>query len=171
MLEALILGIVQGLTEFLPVSSSGHLEIAKFILGDERIPEESMLMTVLLHFATALSTLVVFRNDVWKILKGLLQFQWNEDFDFSAKIVLSMIPAALVGIFFEDQIELLFDKQLLLVGLMLVITAILLLLADRAKRTEKSVGWFDAVIIGISHADDVVDAEFEEVNEESKDNK
>lgn len=152
MLEAIILGIVQGFTEFLPVSSSGHLEIAKFILGDKSIAKESMLMTMVLHFGTALSTVVVFRAEIFRILRGLFQFHWNEESQFCAKIVLSMIPAVIVGVFFEEQIEQLFSKQLLLVGLMLVITAILLLLADRAKRTWKRVGWFDALVVGVSQA-------------------
>ena len=77
-LEALILGLIQGLTEFLPVSSSGHLELAKILFGDDSLPEESLTFTVVLHFATALSTLVVFRKEVAEIFKGLFQFKWNE---------------------------------------------------------------------------------------------
>ena len=80
-LEAIILGFIQGITEFLPVSSSGHLELAKVILGDESIPQESLTFTIILHFATALSTLVVFKKEVVQIFKGLIQFQWNEDDD------------------------------------------------------------------------------------------
>ena len=102
-IEAIILGIIQGLTEFLPVSSSGHLELAKFIMGDESMPKESMLMTVVLHFATALSTVVIFRKDIIEIIKGLFQFKWNDEFKFSLKIILSMIPAAFVGVAFNDQ--------------------------------------------------------------------
>ncbi|MBN1651054.1 MAG: undecaprenyl-diphosphate phosphatase [Bacteroidales bacterium] len=150
--EALILGIIQGLTEFLPVSSSGHLELAKFILGDHSLPQESMLMTVVLHGATALSTLMVFRKDVMEILKGLFQFKWNDETVFSLKIVVSMIPAAFVGLFFNDLIESLFGGQLLLVGAMLLLTAVLLLFADKAKTTEKKVSYFDALIIGIAQA-------------------
>ena len=152
LLEALLLGIIQGLTEFLPVSSSGHLELAKFILGDTSIPEESLLMTLVLHGATALSTIVVFRNDLAEILRGLFQFKWNEQMIFSLKIILSMVPAVLVGLLFEEQIESLFGGQILLVGSMLIVTAILLLLADRAKTTNKSVSYRDAIIIGISQA-------------------
>lgn len=152
MLRAIILGIVQGLTEFLPVSSSGHLEIAKYIMQDSSIAEQSMLMTVVLHFATALSTIVIFRKEVMEIFHGLFQLERNEELDFSLKIILSMIPAALVGILFEDQIEALFDQQLLLVGLMLIVTGILLFFADRAQRTEKKVSFRDALIIGISQA-------------------
>ncbi len=151
-IEALLLGIIQGLTEFLPVSSSGHLEMAKFILGDTSLPEESMLLTVVLHAATAISTLVVFRKDVADIFRGLFQFKWNDETIFSLKIVISMIPAALVGVLLEEQIESLFGGQLLLVGSMLIITAILLLLADRAKTSQKSVGYWDSLIIGIAQA-------------------
>ena len=102
-LDALILGIIQGLTEFLPVSSSGHLELGKAILGDNSIPEESLMFTVVMHFATALSTIVIFRKDIWEILRGLLQFKWNEETQFSLKIIISMIPAAIVGVLFEEQ--------------------------------------------------------------------
>lgn len=151
-LEALILGIIQGLTEFLPVSSSGHLEISKFILGDTSLPEESLLMTVVLHAATAISTLVVFRKDVAEIISGLFQFKWNDQTIFSLKIIASMIPAGLVGVFYNEEIEALFGGRLLLVGFMLIVTAILLLLADRAKTSEKGVGYWDAIIIGISQA-------------------
>lgn len=152
LLRALVLGIIQGLTEFLPVSSSGHLELAKFFMGDDSIAEESMLMTVMLHGATALSTIVVFWKDIVEIFKGLFQFKWNEEFQFSLKIVLSMIPAAVVGLLFEEQMEHLFDKQILLVGLMLFVTGLLLFLADRAKNTPKKVGFWDALIIGVSQA-------------------
>ncbi|MCF8278360.1 MAG: undecaprenyl-diphosphate phosphatase [Flavobacteriales bacterium] len=150
--EALILGIVQGLTEFLPVSSSGHLEIGKVLLGDKSLPEESLLFTVVVHAATSLSTIVVFRKDILEILKGLFQFKWNEQTQFSLKIIVSMIPAAIIGVLFNDQIEALFSKQILLVGAMLIITGLLLFLADRAKRTEKQVGFSQALIIGISQA-------------------
>jgi undecaprenyl-diphosphatase len=150
--EALILGIIQGLTEFLPVSSSGHLELGKVLLGDESLPEESLLFTVVVHAATALSTVVVFRKDILEILKGLFQFKWNEESQFSVKIIVSMLPATVIGILFNDQIEALFNRQILLVGAMLVLTGLLLFLADRAKRSEKTVGFGHAFIIGISQA-------------------
>ncbi|MFY7670359.1 undecaprenyl-diphosphate phosphatase [Tenacibaculum sp. MEBiC06402] len=151
-IEAIILGIIQGLTEFLPVSSSGHLELAKAILGDTSVPEESLTFTVVLHFATALSTLVIFRKEVGEILKGLFQFKWNEESQFSLKIVISMIPAVIVGLFFEDQLESLFGGKILFVGFMLLITALLLLLADRAKNTDKNVSFNNSLVIGISQA-------------------
>ena len=150
--KAIVLGIIQGLTEFLPVSSSGHLEIGKAILGMTWNANESMLMTVVLHFATALSTLVVFRKDVTEILRGLFQFKWNEESQFSTKIILSMIPAAFVGLAFEDKIEQAFDGSIALVGAMLVVTGVLLFLAGRATKTDKPVSFKDSIIIGISQA-------------------
>lgn len=151
-IDAIILGIVQGLTEFLPVSSSGHLELGKAILGDNSIPEESLLFTVVLHFATALSTLVVFRQDVWEIIKGLFQFKWNEETRFSLKIVISMIPAAFLGLLFEEQMEGFFGGNIAFVGYMLLITALLLYLADKAKETQKKVTYLNSFIIGVSQA-------------------
>ncbi len=151
-IDAIILGIVQGLTEFLPVSSSGHLELGKAILGDKSIPEESLLFTVVLHFATALSTLVVFRKDVWEIIKGLFQFKWNEETRFSLKIVISMIPAAIVGLLFEEELEGFFGGNVAFVGYMLIITALLLYLADRARETEKKVTYLNSFVIGVSQA-------------------
>ena len=152
LLDAIILGIVQGLTEFLPVSSSGHLELGKAILGDDSIPHESLTFTVVLHFATALSTMVIFREEIMQICKGLFQFKWNEEMQFSLKIVLSMIPAALIGVMFEAEFEQFFGGQILLVGFMLIVTSLLLLFADRAKNTDKGVSYFSAIVIGISQA-------------------
>ena len=151
-LDAIILGIIQGLTEFLPVSSSGHLELGKAVLGDQSIPRESLLFTVVLHFATALSTIVVFRKEVWEIFSGLFQFKWNEQTRFSLKILISMVPAALVGLFFEEQLEMLFSGMIQLVGFMLIVTALLLYLADRAKDTDNQVSYLNALIIGVAQA-------------------
>jgi undecaprenyl-diphosphatase len=150
--EAIVLGVVQGLTEFLPVSSSGHLELGKALLGDQSLPEESLLFTVVLHFATALSTLVVFRKDVWQIGSGLLKFKWNEETRFSIKIIVSMLPAVMVGLLFEEELESLFGGQIVLVGAMLIVTAVLLWLADRARNTGKKVTFKNAFIIGIAQA-------------------
>ena len=151
-IDSIILGIIQGLTEFLPVSSSGHLELGKAILGDNSVPEESLLFTVVLHFATALSTIVIFRKDIIDIIKGLFKPGINDDQRFAGKIIISMIPAVIVGLFFEEQLEQLFGGNIMLVGCMLLVTAVLLFLADKAKNTEKKVGFKDALIIGISQA-------------------
>lgn len=149
--RAIVLGIIQGLTEFLPVSSSGHLELAKYFLGDEHVPAESMLMTVTLHVATALGTLLVFRHDVWEILRGLFRGH-REEVYFSLKIILSMVPAVLIGFTLDEQIESLFDRRIVLVGLMLLITGLLLLLADRAQRNNQPVSFGHAIIIGLAQA-------------------
>ena len=151
-LEAIVLGIIQGLTEFLPVSSSGHLELVKAILGDNSAAEQSLTFTVVLHFATALSTIVVFKNEVVEILRGLLQFKWNSEFKFSLKIIISMLPAVIVGLVFEKELESLFGGKILLVGCMLLLTAVLLLLADKAKSTKKEVSYLNAMLIGVSQA-------------------
>jgi len=150
--EALILGIVQGITEFLPVSSSGHLELAKAMFQNVSSAEESMMMTIVLHFATALSTVVIFRKDILILLKGLFQFKRNEETEFFVKIVLSMIPAVFVGLFFEKEIEQLFIGNVLLVGFMLILTAFLLWMASKAKDTDKPVSFFNSIIIGVSQA-------------------
>ena len=151
-ITAVLLGIIQGLTEFLPISSSGHLEIAKTILGDNSLPKESLLMTLVLHGATALSTIVVFRKDIQEIFQGLFQFERNDAFYFSLKIITSMIPAVFIGLFFEDFITELFHKNVLLVGLMLWVTALLLYLANRAEVTEKDLNIKSALGIGIIQA-------------------
>jgi undecaprenyl-diphosphatase len=152
LIEAIILGLIQGFTEFLPVSSSGHLELAKTILGDTSVPQESLTFTVVLHFATALSTIVIFRKEIAEIFKGLFQFKWNEEMQFSLKIIASMIPAVIIGLLFEEELEAFFGGKILLVGAMLLVTALLLLLADRAKNTNKKVSFSNAVIIGVSQA-------------------
>lgn len=151
-LEAIILGIIQGLTEFLPVSSSGHLELAKALFGDTSIPEESLLFTVVVHFATALATIVVFRQEVAYIFRGLFQFKNNDEFRFSLNIVLSMIPAALAGVFLDEQIEALFGGKVLLVGFMLLITGVLLLFANNTKAGDGYVTSGKGIIIGIAQA-------------------
>ncbi len=149
--RAIVLGIVQGLTEFLPVSSSGHLELAKVLLNDTSLAEESKLMTIVLHFATAVATIWVFRADIGSILKGLSGGE-REDLLFAGKIIASMVPAAAVGVLFDEQLDALFSRNIVLVGFMLIVTGLLLFLADRARSTERIVTWRDAVLIGISQA-------------------
>lgn len=150
-IKALIVGIVQGLTEFLPVSSSGHIVIAQELLGLKYSDEDNLLFAIVLHFATALSTIVVFRKDIWQIIRGLFQFKWNEETRFALMVVLSMIPAALVGLFLMDTLEDLFSS-LRLVGFMLLVTATLLFFADKAKKTGKDVTFRDSFVIGLAQA-------------------
>lgn len=152
LLTSLILGIIQGLTEFLPVSSSGHLEIGKAIFGNDWSADESMLMTVVLHFATALSTIVIFRKEIVTVVKGLFSKEDKQSKSFSFFIVISMIPASIVGVLFDDIIESFFDGKLVLVSLMLIVTGGLLFLADRAKSSEKKVGIKESFLIGIAQA-------------------
>ena len=149
-LEAIIMGIIQGLTEFLPVSSSGHLEIGSAILGIQA--GDNLLFAVFVHAATALSTIVVFRKDIADIFKGLLAFQWNEATEYAFKIGLSMIPVLIVGLFFKDTVEGFFTSNLLLVGSMLIITASLLLFTHFKKQNEGSVSWLGSFIIGLAQA-------------------
>ena len=151
-LNAIILGIIQGLTEFLPVSSSGHLEIFKVILGDNKLPNESLLMTVILHFATACSTIVVFKDDIKDLILGLFSFEKNDSFWFSVKIILSMFPAVFVGFLFESEIESLFNGNLIIVGSMLILTGALLFLADKAKPSEKKISLSSSLLVGIAQA-------------------
>ncbi|GCD78018.1 undecaprenyl-diphosphatase [Thermaurantimonas aggregans] len=152
LLDAIILGILQGLTEFLPVSSSGHLEIGKALLGLHMGGEESLLFTVVVHFATAAATLVVYRREVGKIISGLFQFKNNEETQFVGLIVLSMIPAGVVGLLFEKQIEALFEGKIAFVGAMLIVTGLLLFVADKSKASKKSITSLNAFLIGIAQA-------------------
>ena len=149
-LEALILGIIQGLTEFLPVSSSGHLEIGKQLLNVEAT--DNLTFTVVVHGATVLSTIFIFRKDIANLFKGLFAFSWNEETQYIFKIAVSMIPIGIVGVFFKDYVEEIFntDKILFLVGIMLFITAALLAFTFYAKSKDKEVSFKDAFIIGIA---------------------
>ncbi len=134
--EAIILGLVQGLTEFLPVSSSGHLVIGREILGVEESGD--LVFEVAVHAATVLSTIVVFRHQIWKLLKGLFRFKYNDETDYILKICVSMIPVFIIGVFFKSFVEGLFDS-LFVVGVALVMTAILLTLSDMASNPRRQV--------------------------------
>ncbi|MCD7971679.1 MAG: undecaprenyl-diphosphate phosphatase [Candidatus Azobacteroides sp.] len=149
--DALLLGLVQGLTEYLPVSSSGHLEIFSELFGVSG--GENLMFAVLVHAATVLSTIIVFRKDILKIIKGIFRFQWNEETQYFAKIALSMIPVGIVGVFFKKYVEGFFGSGLFLVGCMLLLTAVLLIFSYYAKpREKKNISFRDAFIIGISQA-------------------
>ena len=161
-LQALLLGIVQGLTEFLPVSSSGHLMIFRELLGVES--EGFLDFTVTVHFATVLSTIVVFWSAIWKLLKGFFQFKYNDETDYVLKICVSMIPIAIVGLFFKNQVEGLFGENLFTVAVCLIITAILLFLSDqsgrfrsmsssRSENTHRNgISYLQAAVVGLGQA-------------------
>ncbi|GHT23004.1 undecaprenyl-diphosphatase [Bacteroidia bacterium] len=149
-LEALILGIVQGLTEFLPVSSSGHLQIGQALLGVE--VQTHLTFDVAVHAATVLSTIIVLRREILALLQGLFRFAWNDETQFIAKLAISAIPVGIAGLLFKDEIEHLF-QSLTVVGTMLLVTAALLSFAYYAKpRNKDKISFWDAVIIGISQA-------------------
>jgi len=148
--EALILGLIQGLTEFLPVSSSGHLEIAKSLFGIN--PEESFYFTVAVHGATVLSTLVVFWKEIVQLISGSLKFKMNEETSYVLKIIISMIPVGIAGVLLKEPIENMFNGNLVFVGSMLMVTAVLLALAHFIRKRERSIGYWDALIIGIAQA-------------------
>ena len=153
--EALILGIVQGLTEFLPVSSSGHLEIGQALLGTTS--EENLTFAIIVHVATVLSTLAVLWKEVDKLFRGTFTtWRWNSEKNYVAKILVSMIPVFVVGIFFKDQVEAFFGNGLLLVGICLLITAALLALSEwlqrRRSKAVHEVRYLDAFIIGVAQA-------------------
>jgi undecaprenyl-diphosphatase len=152
--EALILGLIQGLTEFLPVSSSGHLELGKAVLNVEAM--DDITFTVVVHGATVLSTLVVFFKEVRILLKGSFQFRWNNETQYLAKIIVSMIPVLIVGLLLEEYIEGFFSGRILFVGLMLLITSLLLGLAHFFHNkvsnnvSNKEIGYGSAFMMGIA---------------------
>ena len=158
-LDALILGLVQGLTEFLPVSSSGHLMIFRQILGVT--PEGFLDFTVTVHLATVLATIVVFREQLWALIKGLREFKYNDEMDFTVKIFVSMIPVFIVGVFFKDIVERMFNNFRDM-GVFLVATAVLLVLSDLVSKVysvkdtisnhRNGVSYLQAIFIGLAQA-------------------
>jgi len=164
--QAVILGLIQGLTEFLPVSSSGHLTIFKYLFD---IETENLSFEVAVHAATVLSTIVAFRKEISDLLRGLFEFRYNSRTDYICKILVSMIPVMLVGFFLKDKIESIFGSGLLVVGIMLLITAVLLLLGEKLSRhghrkkeriaeggidskTDCGISFGQAFIIGVAQA-------------------
>lgn len=162
--EGIILGLVQGLTEFLPVSSSGHLMIAREILGIELPDDEAFLsFEVMVHAATVLATIVVFRKQIWQLLCGLFKFKYNEETDYILKICVSMIPVFIVGMFFKDEVTALFSG-LRIVGISLLVTAVLLFLSDKLaakgdkqclaerKGYRNGISYLQAFVVGLGQA-------------------
>ena len=174
--EAIILGLIQGLTEFLPVSSSGHLEIGKHLLGVET--SDDLLFTTMVHTATVLSTIVVFRKQIWDLLKGFFcglkgikveksaegrfSLVCNDQTDYLLKIAVSMIPVFVVGVFFKDQVESLFGS-ITVVGFALIVTAVLLFFSDYASRpgrksifpentSRNGISYWQAFAVGLGQA-------------------
>lgn len=151
-LQAVILGVVQGLTEFLPVSSSGHLQLANEILGTNLDPESNLTFSLSLHAATVLSTIVILWSEIWRLIKGVFSRTFTEEQAYVLKIIISMIPVGIVGVFFKDYIEAAFSS-IVVVGVMLLFTAVLLSFAYYAKpRQKESISYRDAFIIGLSQA-------------------
>lgn len=150
-LQALVLGIIQGLTEYLPVSSSGHLAIGSALFGVQG--EDNLTFTVMVHVATVLSTLVILWKEIDWILKGLFKFEMNDETKYFLNIVVSMIPVGIVGVFFKDYVEAIFGSGLLIVGCCLLLTAALLTFSYFAKpRQRENISMKDAFIIGLAQA-------------------
>lgn len=148
--EAIILGIVQGLTEFLPVSSSGHLELGKFLFGIDA--ESNFYFTLAVHGATVLSTLAVFWKDILKLFGGLFKFKMNEETTYILKILVSMVPVGIAGFFMKDIVENFFTGNMTVLGIQFIFTALLLVLPYFIKSKERAISYSDAFIIGIAQA-------------------
>ncbi|MBD5341689.1 MAG: undecaprenyl-diphosphate phosphatase [Bacteroides sp.] len=161
-IDALILGIVQGLAEYLPISSSGHLEIMKQILGLDLDPEASLTFSMMLHVATVLSTIVILWREFWPLVVSFFGFKRDDNFYYVCKILLSCIPVGIVGVCFKKQLSALFDGNLTVVGICLLVTAVLLCFAYFTRTREtlnnpsapqgRDISWSDAFIIGLSQA-------------------
>lgn len=150
-LQAIILGLIQGLTEYLPVSSSGHLAIGSYLFGING--EDNLAFTIVVHVATVLSTFVILWSEIDWIFRGLFKFKMNDETKYFLNIVVSMIPIGIVGVFFKDTVEEIFGSGLLIVGCMLLLTALLLTFSYFAKpRVKENISWKDALIIGLAQA-------------------
>jgi undecaprenyl-diphosphatase len=148
-LEAIILGIVQGLTEFIPVSSDGHLELAKWLLGDSNSAADSFFMTIILHFGTLFAILWVFRKSLMDIIKNITT---REGRIFILLVIISMIPAVIAGVGFESQIETMFNRKIILVGILLSINGMMLIVSDYLPKSDKPITPVKAFLIGIFQA-------------------
>ena len=151
-IKSIILGIVQGLTEFLPISSSGHLEIFKVVLGFETGLNNNILFTLILHLATSFSVIVVYWNDIKKIFKSVLSIKKDENTYFFSLILISIFPAGIVGFLFEEKISNLFDGNIILVGSMLLFTSIILFVSDFKIKTTNKLDYVKSFFVGVSQA-------------------
>lgn len=147
-LEALILGILQGLAEFLPISSSGHLEVGEWLLNVKDSNDKRF--TIVVHVATALATIITFWPTLVDLLRGVLQFRWNDSTRYVSLITVSMIPILVVGLLFKDAIDALFDKQIVLVGSMFLLTAALIVISERLKTRQRPLDYLSAFVIGVA---------------------
>ena len=152
--EALILGILQGLTEFLPVSSSGHLTIAQEMLNLSTSAADNLQFIVTVHAATVMSTIVILWKEIAYLFRGTFCTKaWNDEKSYVLKLIISMIPVGIVGVFFKDEVEAIFGQGILVVGCCLLLTALLLTFAYYAKpRQKENISYRDAFIIGLSQA-------------------
>ncbi len=157
-LDAIVLGLVQGLTEFLPVSSSGHLVLLEHLLGIENNGDTTF--TVMVHFATVMATITVFGAEIWKLLSGTLKFKYNDQTKYVLKIAVSMIPILIVGLFFKEQVESLFAESVGFIGAMLIVTSVVLtlswIISSKRKSKTREITYRDALIVGIAQAFAVV---------------
>lgn len=149
-IQAFLLGILQGLTEFLPISSSGHLELGNAVLKVDAA--NNLLFAVVVHVATVFSTIVVFRKDIARLLSGLLTFQWNDSTRYVFRLLFSVIPVMIIGLFFKEEVEQFFTGNLLLVGSMLIVTAGLLTFAHFAPKGINQITWGRSFVMGIAQA-------------------
>jgi undecaprenyl-diphosphatase len=149
-LEAIVLGLIQGFTEFLPVSSSGHLELGKYLFGIE--PEANFYFSIVVHGATVLSTILVLWKEIAGLTKGLFKFTWNEETSYIAKIIVSMVPTAIAGFFLKEIAENYFTGNMTSLGIQFIISALLLLLTLVIKPKERPISFMDSFIIGLAQA-------------------
>ncbi len=150
LIEAIILGIVQGLTEFLPISSSGHIELGKAILGVKNA--DDLAFTIIVHGATVLSIIVVFYKDLLQLFRSFIGFKWDADNQYLAKLALSMIPVGLVGVLLEDYLAAFFSGRIALVGFCLILTGFILFLTTLERANPREVTFKDALLIGLAQA-------------------
>jgi undecaprenyl-diphosphatase len=151
-LYGIILGIVQGLTEFLPISSDGHLEIVKYFIGNENDGHKSWMLTVVLHLGTALATVVVFRKEIWDLIKAIFDKTMISERDFILKVIISMLPAAILGVAFQEKLETFFEGNMIIVFFFLLVTGVLLYFGDKSKSGGKNIDNKSALIMGFAQA-------------------